>query len=52
VPTPLAGAYVLRRERVHILEIPFTQAVRLHLSLGRGVETSRGRDADDGSAPG
>ena len=29
VPTPLAGAvYVLARERVHPLDVPFTQAVR------------------------
>jgi uncharacterized membrane protein len=29
VPTPLAGAvYILSRERVHPLDIPFTQAVR------------------------
>ena len=29
VPTPLAGAvFVLSRERVHILDVPFTQAVR------------------------
>jgi uncharacterized membrane protein len=37
VPTPLAGAvYVLRRERVHILEIPFTQAVSSISRWGSG----------------
>ena len=37
VPTPLAGAvYVLRRERVHILEIPFTQAMRSISRWGSG----------------
>src|SRR6185436_11262792 len=29
VPTPLAGAvYVMARERVHIIDIPFTQAIK------------------------
>ena len=37
VPTPFAGAvYVLRRERVHILEIPFTQAVSAISRWGSG----------------
>ena len=37
VPTPLAGAvYVLRRERVHILDIPFTQAIRSVSRWGAG----------------
>ncbi len=37
VPTPLAGAvYVLRRERVHILDIPFTQAIRSISRWGSG----------------
>jgi uncharacterized membrane protein len=37
VPTPLAGAvYVLRRERVHILDIPFTQAIRSVSRWGSG----------------
>ena len=53
VPTPLAGAvYVLRRERVHILEVPFTQAIRIHLSLGLRVERPRGSDANRGDEPG
>jgi uncharacterized membrane protein len=37
VPTPLAGAvYILRPERVHILEIPFTQAVSSISRWGSG----------------
>jgi uncharacterized membrane protein len=37
VPTPLAGAvYVLSAERVHILDVPFTQAVRSISRWGSG----------------
>ena len=37
VPTPLAGAvYVLKPERVHILDIPFTQAIRSIARWGSG----------------
>jgi uncharacterized membrane protein len=37
VPTPLAGAvYILRPERVHILEIPFTQAISSISRWGAG----------------
>ena len=37
VPTPLAGAvYVLRPERVHILDVPFTQAIRSVSRWGSG----------------
>ena len=37
VPTPLAGAvYVLGRERVHILDVPFTQAIRTISQWGSG----------------
>ena len=37
VPTPLAGAvYVLTAERVHILDVPFTQAVRSISRWGSG----------------
>jgi uncharacterized membrane protein len=37
VPTPLAGAvYVLHRERVHLLDIPFTQAIRSVSRWGAG----------------
>ena len=37
VPTPLAGAvYVLGRERVHLLDVPFTQAIRSISRWGSG----------------
>ena len=37
VPTPLAGAvYVLSAERVHIVDVPFTQAVRSISRWGAG----------------
>lgn len=37
VPTPFAGAvYVLHSERVHILDIPFTQAIRSVSRWGAG----------------
>ncbi len=37
VPTPFAGAvYVLRRERVHILDVPFTQAIKCVSRWGSG----------------
>lgn len=37
VPTPLAGAvYVLSRERVHALDVPFTQAIRTISQWGSG----------------
>jgi len=37
VPTPLAGAvYVLSADRVHILDIPFTQAIRSISRWGSG----------------
>ena len=37
VPTPLAGAvYILSRERVHILDVPFTQAIRTISQWGSG----------------
>ena len=39
VPTPFAGAvYVLSSERVHILDIPFTQAVRSVSRWGSGTK--------------
>ena len=39
VPTPLAGAvYILRPERVHILEIPFTQAISSISRWGSGTK--------------
>jgi uncharacterized membrane protein len=37
IPTPLAGAvYILGRERVHPLDIPFTQAIRTVSRWGSG----------------
>ena len=37
VPTPLAGAvYVLSADRVHILDVPFTQAIRSISRWGSG----------------
>ena len=37
VPTPLAGAvYVLSPERVHVLDVPFTQAIRTISRWGSG----------------
>lgn len=38
VPTPLAGAvYVLTRERVHPLDVPFTQAIKAVSRWGEGT---------------
>jgi uncharacterized membrane protein len=53
VPTPLAGAvYVLRPERVHILDIPFTQAISTISRWGSGskdlVAAMRGPGSADG----
>jgi uncharacterized membrane protein len=46
VPTPFAGAvYILNRERVHALDVPFTQANPIRLALGLGIERPRGGDA-------
>ena len=37
VPTPLAGAvYILERGRVHLLDIPFTQAIKAISRWGQG----------------
>ena len=39
VPTPLAGAvYVLDRKRVHLLDVPFTQAIRSVSRWGHGAK--------------
>jgi len=39
IPTPLAGAvYVLDRGRVHLLDVPFTQAVRTISRWGSGCK--------------
>ena len=46
IPTPLAGAvYVLDRERVHLVDVPFTQAIRSVSRWGSGTKRPRGRDA-------
>jgi uncharacterized membrane protein len=55
VPTPLAGAvYVLRRERVHPLDVPFTSAIQVVSKWGSGskalvaaMKQSTPRDRDD-----
>jgi uncharacterized membrane protein len=40
VPTPLAGAvYVLSRERVHALDVPFTSAIQVISKWGSGSKT-------------
>jgi hypothetical protein len=37
IPTPLAGAVlILSRERVHLLDVPFTQAIRTISRWGSG----------------
>ena len=39
VPTPIAGAvYILARERVHVVDIPFTQAIRSISRWGSGTK--------------
>jgi len=39
VPTPLAGAvYILSRERVHPLDVPFTQAIKTVSRWGSGTK--------------
>lgn len=39
VPTPLAGAiYILDRKRVHLLDVPFTQAIKVVSRWGSGAE--------------
>jgi hypothetical protein len=44
IPRPLAGAvYILARERVHLLDVSFTQAIGI--SVGIRLERPRGRDA-------
>ena len=51
VPTPLAGAvYVLDRARVHILDIPFTQAIKSISRWGagsKGLVAAMGHSARD-----
>jgi len=39
VPTPFAGAvYILSRDRVHPLDVPFTQALRSVSQWGAGAK--------------
>jgi uncharacterized membrane protein len=39
IPTPLAGAvYILDRQRVHIVDVPFTQAIRTISRWGSGTK--------------
>jgi uncharacterized membrane protein len=39
IPTPLAGAvYVLSRERVHLVDVPFTQAIQTVSRWGSGAK--------------
>jgi uncharacterized membrane protein len=51
VPTPLAGAiYILNAERVHPLNVPFTQAVKAVTRWGSGskelVDAMQGRTSE------
>ena len=46
VPTPFAGAvYVLGPERVHMIDVPFTQAIKTITQWGSGSRDARGGDA-------
>jgi hypothetical protein len=39
IPTPLAGAvYILERNRVHLLDVPFTQALQVISRWGSGAK--------------
>ena len=50
VPTPLAGAvYILSRERVHPLDVSFTQAIGSISSLGIRLEAVGGGDESGGN---
>jgi uncharacterized membrane protein len=47
VPTPFAGAvYILNRERVHLVDIPFTDAMK-SISMGIGVEKHGGSNEQE-----
>jgi uncharacterized membrane protein len=53
VPTPLAGAvYVLDRQRVHPLKVPFTQAVRTISQWGSGSKDLVAAMKGEGGAAG
>ena len=59
IPTPLAGAvYILQRDRVHVLDVPFTQAIQSVSRWGSGSKAlvaamrgSQGRSAGTGITP-
>jgi uncharacterized membrane protein len=52
VPTPLAGAvYVLDRERVHPLDVPFAQAIRAISQWGSGSKDLVAAMQSEGGAP-
>jgi uncharacterized membrane protein len=54
VPTPAAGAiYILPRERVHLVDIPFARAAAVITKWGAGTRDLRAamRGAPDASAP-
>jgi len=60
VPTPFAGAvYVLDAHRVHPVDVPFTEAVKVITKWGSGarglvqaMEAARGRDGVPAATPG
>lgn len=60
VPTPFAGAvYVLDAHRVHPVDVPFTEAVKVITKWGSGarglvqaMEAARGRDGVPATTPG
>jgi uncharacterized membrane protein len=52
VPTPLAGAvYVLARERVHVVDVPFTQAIRAVSRWGSGSKVLVAAMKSEGKTP-
>jgi uncharacterized membrane protein len=54
IPTPLAGAvYILERKRVHLVDVPFTQALQVVSRWGsgaKGLDMAMERGSDRGSA--
>lgn len=52
VPTPLAGAvYILHRDRVHVLDIPFTEAIRSVSRWGAGSKDLVAAMRREGTGP-
>jgi uncharacterized membrane protein len=50
VPTPFAGAvYILSRERVHLVDIPFTEAIKSVSRWGSGSKRPGGSDQKAGA---